>query len=346
MMKVIKQRDWTEEELHAQGFNQYERKKQLVMARPLRRSEAPKRIITSSGEELIAQAGAIICYNPGDQVRPTLNDYDHWPVEREIFRQTYKAWDESDWHPSPPEKHLMGLGCEPYYKVAAVWAKKLDKATYIQSLEHEKPELVSGGRYVVIGAKGEPYSVNNSSFTRRYYQRSRHSIAVFWERILRLFGATAFRKEKLMNKCHEVMTENPVCCLASDSVGTAARWMQTKEIGAVPVVDNYQTKQLIGIVTDRDLTLRVIGAGRDIRNTRIGDVMTPKPVTCHPSDDLDTALELMARHQVRRIPVVDHDRQVVGIIAQADLATRLHDRRKVADLLQEVSQPDSLTVRR
>src|SRR5574342_208748 len=142
MVNVIKQRKWTEPELRAEGFDHYERRKEVVMVRQLPESEAPKRIITASGDKLIAHAGDMVCYEPGDQVRPTLDDYDHWPVEPKIFRQTYRVWDEWDWHPSVSENHLMQMGCKPYYKIAEVWAKKLDQSTYLQSLEHERPELV------------------------------------------------------------------------------------------------------------------------------------------------------------------------------------------------------------
>lgn len=147
-----------------------------------------------------------------------------------------------------------------------------------------------------------------------------------------------------MVKCREVMTENPVCCLTDDSVEQIAQWMQTEDIGSVPVVDNYQARRVIGIVSDRDLALRVLGAKREAKDTLVGDVMTPNPVTCDPSDDLEAVMDVMSQHQVRRIPVVSDNGQLVGIISQADLATRLRDPHKAADVLQEISQPNALTV--
>jgi CBS domain-containing protein len=151
-------------------------------------------------------------------------------------------------------------------------------------------------------------------------------------------------KEKRMKRCYEVMTENPVSCLISDTVERAARLMQLEDIGAVPVVENYENKRLIGIVTDRDLALRVVGAGQNFKDLRVKDVMTPNPVTCYPSDDLDTARETMLQHQVRRLPAVNEDGQLVGIIAQADLATRVRDQQKTAEFLQEISTSAPLTV--
>jgi CBS domain-containing protein len=152
-------------------------------------------------------------------------------------------------------------------------------------------------------------------------------------------------EEKIMVKCHEIMTENPVCCLADDKVEGIAQWMRTEDIGAVLVVDSYQTKKLIGIVTDRDIALRVIGARRDPTDTRVSDVMTRDVITCQPDNDLEAATRAMADHQIRRIPIVNRERQLLGIISQADLATRLTDLQKAADVLQEVSQPNKLPVR-
>ena len=143
-----------------------------------------------------------------------------------------------------------------------------------------------------------------------------------------------------MKKCQEIMTANPVCCLADDKVYEIAQRMQTEDVGALPVVENHETGKLMGIVTDRDLAVRVVGASRDATNTLVGDVMTPDPVVCHPLDDLDTTLETMARYQIRRIPVVDEAGQVVGIIAQADIAIRLDNHGQVGLMIGEISQPD------
>lgn len=147
-----------------------------------------------------------------------------------------------------------------------------------------------------------------------------------------------------MTKCYEVMTENPVCCLGKDPVDTVAQRMQSENIGALPVVDSHIGKRLIGIVTDRDLTLRVVAAGLLPKETRIADVMTPNPVYCSPTDDFETAIKMMADHQVRRVPTVDSNGQIVGIIAQADVATRVGDAHKTAAVVEGISQPTSLHV--
>jgi hypothetical protein len=189
MVDKISQHPWSEAELLREGFEPYERKKELVMARQLSEFEAPKRIVTNGGEKLIAEAGYMICYRPGEIVRSGLDTYQQWPVEPEIFAETYRAWDEPLWTPTPAEKHLMELGCLPYYKAAGVWAKKLDEPVYVQSLEQNEPELVQTGRYVAIGAQGEPYSMSDESFARRYYRRSSTALSGLWQRIWHLLGS-------------------------------------------------------------------------------------------------------------------------------------------------------------
>jgi CBS domain-containing protein len=141
-----------------------------------------------------------------------------------------------------------------------------------------------------------------------------------------------------MKKCNEVMTKNPVCCLPNDSVAKAAELMKSENIGSIPVIENEQTQKLVGIVTDRDLALKIVAKGLDARSTKVEAVMTRLVVTCLADDDLQKALDAMAEHQLRRIPVVDDDFKVVGIIAQADVATRVDQPEKTAEVVKEISQ--------
>ena len=141
-----------------------------------------------------------------------------------------------------------------------------------------------------------------------------------------------------MKKCNEVMTKNPIYCLPNDAVARAAQLMKNENIGPIPVIENEQTKKLVGIVTDRDLALRVVADGRDPKSTKVEEVMTRKVVTCRPDDDLQKALDAMSEHQLRRIPVVDDDNKLVGIIAQADVATRVNQPQKTAEMVKEISQ--------
>jgi CBS domain-containing protein len=134
------------------------------------------------------------------------------------------------------------------------------------------------------------------------------------------------------------MTKDPVCCLPNDLVVDVAELMKSGNIGSIPVIENEQTKKLIGIVTDRDLTLKIVADGLDAKSTKVETVMTRKLVTCLADDDLQKALDAMAEHQLRRIPVVDADNKIVGIIAQADVATRVDQPEKTAEMVKEISQ--------
>jgi CBS domain-containing protein len=139
-------------------------------------------------------------------------------------------------------------------------------------------------------------------------------------------------------KCSEVMTENPVCCLPSDSVSQAARVMRREHISPVPVVSDERTKEIIGIVTDRDLAIRVVAELRDPNRTTVGDVMTHAIVVCREDDDLSSALAAMDEYQIRRIPVIDHGGRLVGIILEEDVTTRVHGPASAAVLIEEISR--------
>lgn len=139
-------------------------------------------------------------------------------------------------------------------------------------------------------------------------------------------------------KCSEVMTDNPVCCLPGDSVSQAARVMRREHVGPVPVVSDERTRELIGIVTDRDLAIKVVAESRDPNSTTVGDVMTNTIVVCREDEDLCSAVAAMEEHQIRRIPVIDQGGRLVGIISQADVATRVHEPERTAEMVEEISR--------
>jgi len=140
-----------------------------------------------------------------------------------------------------------------------------------------------------------------------------------------------------MAKCADVMTRDPVSVAANASAEHVAQLMRSSNVGSIPIVD--QESRLIGIVTDRDLALQVVADARDPRQTRAESIMTSDPAACRPSDDVERAIEVMEERQVRRVPVVDNDKRLVGMIAQADIATRLHSTAKTAEVVEEISQP-------
>jgi hypothetical protein len=162
--QVLRQRTWTDEELKAAGFQHFEPRKRLVMARIIKADVN----IAITLETLVADAGDIICYYPGDEIRNSIDDYEQWPVQGDLFKKTYKRWDDSSWRPSPPEVHLMQYGCRPYYKATGVWALRLPFSIYVQSLESPEPVVVPKDRWLCIGSEGEPYNMSDESMQARY----------------------------------------------------------------------------------------------------------------------------------------------------------------------------------
>ena len=140
-------------------------------------------------------------------------------------------------------------------------------------------------------------------------------------------------------KNSDIMTKDLVYSLPSDMVSDVAKLMKDEDIGPVLIVDDSNDgKRLVGIVTDRDLALKVVGEGRDPNSTRVEDVMTGSLVTCRADDDVENAMRAMAQNQLRRIPVVDDSGQLVGIISQADVATRLNEPQSTAEVVKEISR--------
>ena len=142
-----------------------------------------------------------------------------------------------------------------------------------------------------------------------------------------------------MATCGDIMTKNPTWCLATDPVSKAAQLMKQEELGLLPVVEDQQHKEVIGVVTDRDLVVQVIAEGRVPEATPVADAMTPAPVTCLASDDVEEVVCVMADHQIRRVPVVDEEGALVGIIAQADVALRVDHPGKTSELVKRISNP-------
>ena len=141
-----------------------------------------------------------------------------------------------------------------------------------------------------------------------------------------------------MKKCTDVMTKDVVTCTPENTIAEVARLMKTEDIGPVLIVDNEQSKTLVGIVTDRDIVVKAIADGKDVKTTRVGDVMSKKLVTCRADDDVDVAMKSMAQFQLRRIPVVGENMKLLGIISQADVATRVDAPEKTGEIVKEISE--------
>lgn len=138
--------------------------------------------------------------------------------------------------------------------------------------------------------------------------------------------------------CSEIMTKNPEYCLPSDTVLKAAQLMKSEDVGPIPIVADNDGRKLTGIVTDRDLAIKVIAEARDPNTTLLEDVMSDNVVSCNENDDVNKVLKLMEDNQVRRIPVVGNNDQLLGIIAQADVATRLGQPGTTGHVVEQISE--------
>jgi CBS domain-containing protein len=138
----------------------------------------------------------------------------------------------------------------------------------------------------------------------------------------------------MADSIRELMTTNPRSLESGSTVIEAARVMRDEDAGIVPIVEG---EKLIGTVTDRDIAIRVVAEGKSPESTTVGEIASRELVTIDPQQELDEALRLMARHQVRRLPVVEEDGKLVGIVAQADIARNASDS-QTGDLVEDISK--------
>ena len=139
----------------------------------------------------------------------------------------------------------------------------------------------------------------------------------------------------MANSVRDAMTADPRSIGKSVSVVEAARLMREQDIGSLPITDD---EQLVGMITDRDITMRVVAEAADPNATSVEDVYSRDLISVEPDNDLEEALGLMARHQVRRLPVVE-DGRLVGIVAQADIVRKTRDEDKAGNTVKEISEP-------
>lgn len=135
-------------------------------------------------------------------------------------------------------------------------------------------------------------------------------------------------------KIREVMTPDPRTVEPSTTIVETARAMRDEDVGPIPIVENGQCA---GIVTDRDIVIRVVAEGRNANTTTVSDIASRELITVDPEQTLDEAARLMAQHQIRRLPVCEEDGRLVGIVAQADLALTAEDSR-TGEVVEEISK--------
>lgn len=133
----------------------------------------------------------------------------------------------------------------------------------------------------------------------------------------------------------EIMTTDVVTCSPNDTLAQVAQKMQRENIGLCPVVDQ---ENLVGVITDRDITTRAVAKGLDANTKLVHDYMTPSPVTGDPAMSLEEACRLMSNNQIRRLPIVESNK-LVGIVTLADLSIDLEEDELLAETLMKISEP-------
>ncbi len=140
----------------------------------------------------------------------------------------------------------------------------------------------------------------------------------------------------------QIMTPNPASCTPEWTARDVAALMRDRDCGSIPIVESATSNRLVGTVTDRDLAVRGLAAGLGPQ-TPVRDLMTPDPITCVPEDEIEDLRQVMIEQQVRRVPVVDVDGMLVGIVAQADIAREdgAASDREVGRIVEAISEPRS-----
>ncbi|NNE68105.1 MAG: CBS domain-containing protein [Pyrinomonadaceae bacterium] len=136
-------------------------------------------------------------------------------------------------------------------------------------------------------------------------------------------------------KCSEIMSEKVTSASADASLRAIAQMLKAGDIGILPIVDDGG--KLLGLVTDRDIVVRAVAEGSDVKTTTVGDIMTTELYTAGPDDFAFEAVRTMGDRKVRRVPIVDDDGVLVGIVSIADIALEMEDEKEVAETLEEIS---------
>jgi CBS domain-containing protein len=141
-----------------------------------------------------------------------------------------------------------------------------------------------------------------------------------------------------MQTAKDIMTPNPACCTPLTALTEVAKMMVQFDCGEIPVIESHSSKKLVGVITDRDITVRAVARGLNPLDLTAQDCMSTPAVFADLKMDLDECIELMADHQIRRLPVVDENQFVCGMISQADIAEQATDEDTV-HVVRQVSQP-------
>lgn len=141
-------------------------------------------------------------------------------------------------------------------------------------------------------------------------------------------------------KCKEIMTQNPIICCPDDDIITIINVMWDYDCGGIPVVDDMESKKLVGMITDRDIAMHVAKhACIHPSEAKVKDCMSSKVFSCKEMDDLEIVAKIMSDNQIRRIPIIDENESCVGIISQSDLLSFADDKELILETLKYISMP-------
>jgi CBS domain-containing protein len=161
-----------------------------------------------------------------------------------------------------------------------------------------------------------------------YYERP-EGRRVFWRR-------DESRRQPRRLRCADIMTKNVTVIAPRAFLREAADKMDDEDVGSLPVAENGR---LLGIITDRDIVCRAVALGKSTRATPVSETMSQDIITCSPDDSVLDAIQKMAEHQIRRIPICDTNGRIRGMLSIADIALEAETDRDLADALEQISRP-------
>lgn len=140
-------------------------------------------------------------------------------------------------------------------------------------------------------------------------------------------------------KAQDIMSADPVCVTPQTPMEEAARLMKDHNVGALPVVAQEGSRELVGVITDRDITIRHVAEGHNSPDCPVSEAMSANVTTCRTDTRVEDVMETMGREQVRRIPIVDERGSLVGMVSQADVVLEAADDKKAEKTVEEISKP-------
>ena len=142
----------------------------------------------------------------------------------------------------------------------------------------------------------------------------------------------------------EIMTREPACCTPGTKLQDVARMMAEHDCGEIPIVESESSPRPVGVITDRDIAMRVVASGRDAVKMTARDCMSSPVVTVTPETEVESCCQVLEQHQIRRVPVVNERGEICGMVSQADIATFAPER-DTAEVVRSISQPAGTTQR-